>query len=368
MVKWDALGDYEAAYRESLSERKKYQEKFTAPDATVLVVDDTPMNLMVFKSLLKRTCVKIDTADSGAAGLEKSADKKYDIIFLDHMMPEKDGIETLHDMRASTEDRNKETPVICLTANAISGAREQYLAAGFNDYLTKPIDSAKLEEMLLEYLPDYKILGPGAAQPEPAAAGDDIIPQFVRDIAEIDVEAGIRNNGDEEAYIETLKTYAEMVGGHIDDIDRFMTADDIENATIKIHALKSTSRIIGAADIGELAQKLETAGKANDTETLNNELGGLLERCRRLGEQLSPLVDSADETEDESLPLISEEELREAYNLIKEANESFQLENVNEISESLKGYRIPDAEKERVRNIIKAVSDLEYDKLPEIIG
>ena len=368
VVKWDALGDYEAAYRESLSERKKYQEKFTAPDATVLVVDDTPMNLMVFKSLLKRTCVKIDTADSGSAGLALSADKKYDIIFLDHMMPEKDGIETLHDMRASNADRNKETPVICLTANAISGAREQYLAAGFNDYLTKPIDSAKLEEMLLEYLPDYKILGPGAVQPETAADSDDIIPKFVRDIAEIDIEAGIRNNGDEEAYIETLKTYAEMVGGHIDDIERFMTADDIENATIKIHALKSTSRIIGAADIGELAQRLETAGKANDTETLNNELGGLLERCRKLGEQLSPLVESRSEEEDESLPLIPEEELHEAYNLIKEANASFQLENVNEIAESLKGYRIPDAEKERVRNIIKAVSELEYDKLPEIIG
>ncbi|MBQ9384698.1 MAG: response regulator [Ruminiclostridium sp.] len=370
VVKWEALGDYESAYRESLSERKKYQEKFTAPDANVLVVDDTPMNLMVFRSLLKRTCVKIDTADSGDEGLGLSSDKKYDIIFLDHMMPEKDGIETLHEMRASGTDRNKETPVICLTANAISGAREQYLAAGFDDYLTKPIDSVKLEEMLLEYLPDYKILGPGAARPEETASDgdDDIIPQFVREIAEIDVEAGIRNNGDEEAYIETLRTYAGMVDGHIDDIERFMAADDIENATIKIHALKSTSRIIGAADIGELAQKLETAGKANDTETLNNELGGLLERCRALSRKLSPLAEKPEEAEDDSLPLIREDELREAYNLLKEANASFQLENVNEIAESLKGYRIPDAEKERVRDIIKAVSELEYDKLPEIIG
>ncbi len=369
VVKWEPLGDYEAAYKASLREHKKYREKFTAPDAQVLVVDDTPMNLMVFKSLLKQTAVKIDTAASGDEGLEMCAGKKYDIIFLDHMMPEKDGIETLHELRARENDPNRDTPAVCLTANATSGAREQYLAEGFNDYLTKPIDSAKLEEMLIEYLPDNKILGPGAVQPEPDAAGkDDIIPQFVRDIPEIDIEAGVCNNGDEEAYIETLKTYAEMVGGHIDDIERFMAADDIANATIKIHALKSTSRIIGAADIGELAQRLETAGKAGDTETLNNELGGLLERCRKLGEQLSPLVEAPEETEDESLPLISEEELHEAYSLIKEANESFQLENVNEIAESLKGYRVPDAEKERVRNIIKAVSDLEYDKLPEIIG
>ena len=157
VVKWEEIGDYEAAYKASIGKRKKYREKFRAPTAEVLVVDDTPMNLDVFRSLLKKTAVKIDTAASGDEGLAISYDKKYDIIFLDHMMPEKDGIETLHELRSRPNDPNINTPTICLTANAISGAREQYLAEGFDDYLTKPIDSAKLENMLLEYLPKEKI-------------------------------------------------------------------------------------------------------------------------------------------------------------------------------------------------------------------
>ena len=326
---------------------------------------------MVFKSLLKQTGVKIDTAAGGDEGLALMAGKKYDIIFLDHMMPEKDGIETLHELRGKVNDPNVETPAICLTANAISGAREQYLAEGFNDYLTKPIDSAKLEEMLLEYLPKYKLHAPGKEIDE----GDDIalddepkLPEFLEYIGEINTDAGITNCGSIDGYITALKTYADMIGDHADETERFWQAGDIANATIKIHAMKSTSRIIGAVEIGEFAQSLENAGKAGDAETLGAHIGELLKRCRALGQQLSPLLDKPEEAEDESLPLISEEELHEAYALIKEANEAFQFENVSEIAESLKGYRIPDAEKERVKAVIKAVDDLEYDKLPDILS
>ena len=163
VVKWDALGDYEASYRASVSGTKKSKGKFTAPDATVLVVDDTPMNLAVFQSLLKRTLAQIDTAASGDEGLALASGKKYDIIFLDHMMPKKDGVETLHELRAQTENPNLQTPTVCLTANAISGAREQYLAAGFDDYLTKPVDADKLEKMLLRYLPQEKLKAPAEA-------------------------------------------------------------------------------------------------------------------------------------------------------------------------------------------------------------
>jgi len=160
VVSWDALGDYEAAFRASLANRKKYREKFTAPDAAVLVVDDTPMNLAVFKSLLKRTGVQIDTAESGDEGLKLASAKKYDMIFLDHMMPGKDGIETLHELHAQSENPNLQTPTVCLTANAISGAREKYLSEGFDDYLTKPIDAERLEEMLMQYLPEDKLMEP----------------------------------------------------------------------------------------------------------------------------------------------------------------------------------------------------------------
>ena len=157
VIKWEPLGDYEKSYKAGLSERKKYKEKFTAPSAQILVVDDNPMNLMVFKKLLKQTKVKIDTAINGDEGLLLTQENKYDLIFLDHMMPDKDGIETLHELRGQKENPNSQTVSVCLTANAVSGAREKYIAAGFDNYLTKPINPGKLEEMLLKYLPKEKI-------------------------------------------------------------------------------------------------------------------------------------------------------------------------------------------------------------------
>ena len=157
VISWEGIGDLQNALKNSLIAREKYHESFTAPTAQLLVVDDTAMNLTVFSNLLKRTLMKIDTAESGDAGVELSAKKKYDIIFLDYMMPEKNGIQTLQEIRETDEGQNQDTPIICLTANAISGAKEKLINAGFNDYLTKPIEPDKLEEMIINYLPKDKV-------------------------------------------------------------------------------------------------------------------------------------------------------------------------------------------------------------------
>ena len=129
-----------------MTQRKLYHEKFTAPNAKILVVDDTVMNLTVVKGLLKQTRIQITTAESGYECLELVQREKFDIIFLDHRMPSMDGLETLQKMRELDNNLNDETPVIALTANAISGAREQYLAATFRDYLSKPIDLSAARE------------------------------------------------------------------------------------------------------------------------------------------------------------------------------------------------------------------------------
>lgn len=153
VVDWEPLGAYEAAFQRYLSERKQYRAQFTAPRARILVVDDTEVNLKVFVNLLRKTKMQIETADSGDACIALFKRNFYDVIFLDHMMPNKDGLETLKEMKACTDTPNKNTPVICLTANAVSGMREMYIEAGFDDYLTKPIDTGRLESMLLAYLP-----------------------------------------------------------------------------------------------------------------------------------------------------------------------------------------------------------------------
>ena len=160
VVSWEPLGNFEEeAQEESKEEVKEYKQKFEAPDANILVVDDNNMNLLVFTRLLKQTKVKIDTAKSGDEAISMIFKKKYDVIFLDHMMPEKDGVQVLRELKEGPVNPNMETPYICLTANAITGARDEYIKAGFDDYLAKPVNPKELEEMLFCHLPKEKIKG-----------------------------------------------------------------------------------------------------------------------------------------------------------------------------------------------------------------
>ena len=153
------IGDISEKYN-TAPDKKKKKASFTAPDAKVLVVDDVKMNINVFKALLKRTKISVDSAMSGPEALEMIKDNKYDIIFLDHMMPDMDGIETYKHMKELEESPNKDTTVIMLTANAIMGAKEEYLGIGFSDYLSKPVQAAKLEAMILKYLPEELVTKP----------------------------------------------------------------------------------------------------------------------------------------------------------------------------------------------------------------
>ena len=152
------MGDYSQADKEEKPDRKKYVPKFSAPNARVLAIDDNKVNLTVLKALLKKTKVGIDTAGSADEGLELTRYNRYDLIFLDHMMPDKDGVEALHELRAEKENPNRNAVVICVTANAVSGARESYLAEGFDDYISKPVEPSTLENTMLAHLPDDLVI------------------------------------------------------------------------------------------------------------------------------------------------------------------------------------------------------------------
>ena len=158
IVSADEIGNFAGRLDEVGDSIEEYHELFHAPDARILVVDDTEMNLTVMQSLLKKTAVRVDTALSGRDAVNLSEVNKYDLIFIDHMMPDMDGIETLKAIRIS--EKNFGTPAIALTANAVSGAREMYLEAGFNDYLSKPVDGSKLEKLMAGLLPKEKLLTP----------------------------------------------------------------------------------------------------------------------------------------------------------------------------------------------------------------
>ena len=361
---WDPVGNYEETFKRSITERKKYKERFTAPHARILVVDDTPVNLSVIKSLLKRTKIQIDAAGSGDEGIGFYRQKHYDVIFLDHMMPDKDGIETLKEMKEIKDSPNAATPVICLTANAISGMREKYIDAGFDDYLTKPIDPDRLETMLLAYIPKGKI-APASDEDE---EDDYFIPDFVFRLEELDVNSGLIHCGSRESYMVTLKMYADSGYRNADDIEKYWNVRDLKNVTVKVHALKSTSRVIGALEIGDMAAALEKAGEAGDTETLERDLGDLLAKYRQLLKDLEPLNEMEEKEGDDDRPIITKQDMDEAYAALSEFCASFDYDSVVNIVESLEAYRFPEEEATRYDAIKKAVDNFDYDLIPEILS
>ena len=362
--KWQPIGNYEEAFKRAVHESKNYREKFIAPHAHILVVDDTPVNLTVFESLLSRTKIQIDTAESGDECIVLFKKNHYDVIFLDHMMPDKDGIETLKEIKELKDTPNDGTPIVCLTANAISGMREMYIEAGFDDYITKPIDPDRLENLLLQYLPKGKIA---------PATGEDytddyLIPDFLFRVDDLDINSGLTHCGSSKSYMLTLKMYLDSIADNVAALEEFWAAGDIKNTTIRVHALKSTSRVIGALKLGDFAERLEKAGDAEDTETLEKELGKLIKDYQSLGAALEPLRELEEKPEEDTRPLISEADLKEAYETLAEFCATFDYDSVVNVVESLDNYRIPEDEATRCDAIKRAVDNFDYDLIPGILA
>ena len=263
VTKWEELGDYAKAYERLAGERRDYHEKFVAPEAEILAIDDNPMNLMVFESLLKKTKVKIDTANDGYEGLKYALGKKYDIIFFDHMMPGKDGIETLHEMKEQKDCPNLNTPCICLTANAISGAREYYLEAGFDEYLTKPVESSKLEETMCRFLPVEKVHP--VSENSVSENKNVVVLAFRHSVLVKDIERKLARMGYKvSTYEKNLKNITENSAGTVG-LFVLQVFDDTVNETEKENLFRSVCKLLS-----EKNQKTVIIGKEKNLETLKS--------------------------------------------------------------------------------------------------
>ncbi len=360
VVKWEPIGDYESTYRASVSARVKYKEKFTAPEALVLVVDDNTTNLEVFKNLLKRTKVQIDTASSGEDSLKLTKAKKYDIVFLDHMMPDKDGIQTLHEMREAQDDLNRNTYAVCLTANAISDAREKYLSAGFDDYLTKPIEADRLEEMLIRYIPkDKVVLAKGGNEP---CEEEKALPEWLAQCEGIDAAQGIVNCGGTDEFLSVLSGFYSFIGDGAGEIENYYNNDDLKNYTIKVHALKSSARTIGATELSKKARLLENAGDENDVEYIKENTAELLRLYRSYQSILSPVSEKSSDRPD-----IPDDMLSDAYRGLSEFAEIQDYELARMVVDSLKDYRLPEADEERFMRINSKLSQMDWVAIKEIL-
>ncbi|MCM1023921.1 MAG: ATP-binding protein [Prevotella sp.] len=315
-----------AAARNSAPDEKKLT--VYAPEAHVLVVDDNKVNLNVTARLLTTYGIKADLADSGARAIEMINSAYYDLVFMDHMMPELDGVDTTKMIRSRGDAYSKELPIIALTANAVSGAKEMFLESGFNDFISKPIQISLLEKILETWLPDqmltyveadgkkaaetHDIFGDGSEFGEEISSTENTEPEDDIVIPNVDVRAGLTLcGGNVDAYLAILKTFMETADESILRIETYAQSRDYKNYTTEVHGLKSSSLAIGAAGLSEMAKALEQAGKSEDYKRIAEDTPALIARFSEIASNIKPLVET-DETDSASKLPIGADDLRAA--------------------------------------------------------
>ena len=239
-----------------------------APEAKVLVVDDNAVNLRVAAGLLKIFGIQADTASGGLVALKMIRDKDYDIVFMDHMMPDMDGIDTTVAAR-SMGGKYVKLPIIALTANAVGDVREMFRAEGLDDYLAKPIEMVQLNAILKKWLPPEK---------QGTKADDTGSETYHLDVPGLDTRKGIINSGGaSDAYDEILEIYATDCEHRLLDMAKYHRENDLKSLTICVHAVKSASANIGAGGMATMAAELETAGKLGNEGYVSGNLQGFFD-------------------------------------------------------------------------------------------
>ena len=310
------------------------RKRFKAPNARILVTDDNDINLKVIASLLRAYDIRVETASSGKKAVELCKSNPYDIILMDHMMPEMDGVEAMQRIRNLVDDNNYRSVILAVTANAIAGVKEMLIEEGFDDYLSKPIDIILLEDMLLKYLPKNLIIADDTGMsPELASMQEEIAREqckrFLNNdptisvdtekvsdsdngLKSIDMEQGIACCGmDREAYMEVLNIYYESVDSRIDDFRRFLEAKDYKNYIIAVHGLKSSSASIGAKEFSELAKAHEFAGKEGRYDFIHEGIDKLIADYRVVKEEVHNILAKEGLVQDTDTKLTVTKELEE---------------------------------------------------------
>lgn len=307
---------------------------FIAPQAQILIVDDNEMNLKVAKGLLQPLQMNIDTASSGKMAIEMVQEKRYHIVFMDHMMPVMDGVETTQNIRKLPDEYIQNMPIIALTANAVMGAREIFKEAGMNDFVAKPIELKNICSKIRAWLPKELI----HKMSEPVAVQEQISEQDLPVIEGLDVAEGIKNSGSLQLFTNLLGDFYKLIDLKSTKIEKCLADGMIRDYTIEVHALKNTARMIGALELSELFYKMEQCGNAEDLETITRENPAIMELYKSYKRILEP-YGKANEQDKKEVP---KKEIIEALDKINTAMDSFDLDGADAALAELEEYRIPE--------------------------
>lgn len=404
MVLASALNHKEPEREVYEKEIHRNRTRFRAPEAEVLIVDDNAVNLKVATGLLRSYEMRLDTAVSGGEAIEKIAERKYDLVLMDHMMPGMDGVEATQRIRQMPEDYYQKLPIIALSANAVHGAQEMFLEAGMNDFVAKPIEMRILAEKLLKWLPEDKVIrGMEETDEDPAninventeseneaiqkstqqeadegenqeRRSDEEAPVLMAysienmefpDIEGMDYETGLNYvGGDEALYREVVFDYADSAEERALAIETCLAENDIETYTLNVHALKGISRTIGASEVGRLAMELEESGKAGDWEKIRKATPLLLQKYRELGMKLK----GKSSNEDAGLLPITGEALKEKLQRLLDLLEEYDSIGAEEVLKDIERYDYSKyAMRELINKMKEEMNQFNYDSCKEAV-
>lgn len=370
----EPLGDFKKQYDRSVRTSICYKEKFIAPLGKILVVDDNAMNLAVAQDLLSKTKLQIDVASSGEECLEMLKRKEYHLICMDHMMPGMDGVETLHAIRELEGNPSRDIPIIALTANAVVGAKEFYLDAGFEDYLTKPIEPEKLEDMMIKYLPK-ELVYLSSDQEEENEEDDTFDTESLIDMG-INVAHGLKYmGGSRSLYRKILQDFHEVLTEKEEQLKSMLSKEDVSGYAIIVHALKGNARNIGADELADEAFELEKKSKAGSLEEVEVQSPILFSMMHTMREHLTryikqhgtePAVKAAGKPEEKKA--LTDAEWRDKLKELNQYLDDFETDSVGESIKELKAYKLTDEQRKMLRMCEKAINDFAYDVAMEIVA
>ena len=361
IVNPEPIGDFESFLRE---QKRSSETGFRAPTVRILVVDDNTLNRRVFISLLSGTQMHIDEASNGYECLEKIAKDQYDIIFLDHMMPDMDGIETLKRIKENKEHLNRLTPVIMLTANAGDSSQEDYRISGFDGYLSKPIFSNELERIIKAFLPSYKIETDDKISREKKESRNwkESLPQ----IRGIDWSEALKHLPSEEILKATLKEFHRSISVESKTMDTLEadleTGDNLELFRIRVHALKSSSALIGADMLSEGARELEDAAKRKDVDMIRERYPYMINYYRTFIEKLAQFDDGEDRKTNIDFPQVIA-----LVEMVRLEMDDMNKLNAYEALEEIEGYVYPEEIEKNITKLRLAVDDFDTDLVGTLV-
>ena len=337
---------------------------FIAPEAHILLVDDNELNLVVAKELLKPLRMQIDTAENGLQAVKMVRGSQYDLVLMDHMMPVMDGIEAAKVIRALPEDKYQKLPIIALTANAMVDARKEFLNAGMNGFVAKPIDFTRICNQLKLWLPKDLVRDVPKEEAKKLLADDlsdcEIQPEDPQ--MGFSFEEGVNHCGSKAALMKTIRIFYRTIDSKADKIEQCLKEGLISDYVVEVHALKSSALLIGAVPLSEAAKELEGYGKQGKTELLEEKTPDLLAMYRDFKDILKPYADKEEAARQEA----SNGEWCQALQQIHQCIEQFDLDGVDRIMEKLEEYQIPECIRESMDQLRVYVADVSMEEIMEL--